>query len=90
MLDAETGGEGSYQFEGADDLMQRTADEIVTVFFDQIEDSILKHHADWELNGVMKNRDRDVVVGMGSLIPVKDEPSLPFVVVISRRGNHPS
>jgi len=86
MLDAETGGEGSYRFEAAEDLMQQTADEIVTVFFDCVGDAVLKHHADWELNGVMKNHDRDVVAAMGSLIPEKNEPSLPFVLVISSRG----
>lgn len=85
MLDAETGGEGSYKFEGVDDLMHRTADEIVSVFFDHVEDTILKQNADWELNGVMKNQERDVVVAMGTLIPKKDEAPRPFLLVVSSR-----
>lgn len=88
MLDAETGGEGLYQFEGAEDLMHRTADEIVSVFFEHVEDTVLKQHADWELNGVMKNGDRDVVVAMGSLIPQRNEPPLPFVLVVSNRSHN--
>lgn len=83
MLDAATGGEGAYEFPGPADLMDRTADEIVTTFFNYVEDEVLSHHADWELNGVMKNRDRSVVVAMGSLIPARDEPPLPFALVIA-------
>jgi hypothetical protein len=29
IMDAQTGGEGAYEFEAADDLMGRTGDEIV-------------------------------------------------------------
>lgn len=83
MLDAETGGEGIYQFEGPDQLMQRTADEIVSVFFDRVEKQILAHHVDWEINGVMKNRERGVVTAMGTLIPDKATPPLPFLLLIS-------
>ena len=37
MLDAETDGEGGYAFEGPEDLLSRTADEIVNTFFEQAE-----------------------------------------------------
>jgi len=83
MLDAETGGEGSYQFEGPEDLMQRTADEVVSIFFEQVEPRVLRHHVDWEVNGVFKNRERRIVSAIGSLIPQKDEPALPFLLLIS-------
>jgi len=83
MLDADTGGEGRYRFDGPADLMGRTADEIVTVFFDHVEKEVLRRHADWEINGVMKNRDRGVVTAIGSLIPAKNDPSLPFLLMIS-------
>jgi hypothetical protein len=36
--------------------MQRTADEIVAEFFEHVEKEYLKTNADWELNGVTKNR----------------------------------
>jgi hypothetical protein len=82
MMDAETGGEGKYTFQGPDDLMKRTADEIVAAFFESATD-ILSKHADWELNGVLKNRERGVVTAIGSLVPDKGE-ELPFLLMISK------
>lgn len=86
MMDAETSGEGSYVFEGPADLMQRTADEIVNTFFDHVEKQVLKAHVDWEVNGVMKNRERKVVTAMGSLIPDKNDEPMPFLLLISDHG----
>ena len=87
MLDAETNGEGSYAFEGPQDLMQKTADEIVSVFFDHVEKEVLGTHADWEVNGVMKNKERGIVTAIGSLIPEKNDPPLPFLLLISNQAN---
>jgi hypothetical protein len=86
MLDAATDGEGSYTFEGPSDLMERTADEIVAVFFDHVEKEILKSHADWEINGVMKNKERAIVTAIGSLIADKGDPPSPFLLFISNRN----
>ena len=83
MLDAETNGEGAYMFEGPADLLRKTADEIVTTFFDFVEKEVLKSHADWEINGVMKNKERGIVTAIGSLIPEKNDPPLPFLLLIS-------
>jgi hypothetical protein len=83
MLDAETGGEGRYRFDAPADLMSRTADEIVAIFFNHVEKEVLPRHADWEINGVMKNRERGVVTAIGSLIPDKNDPPLPFLLMIS-------
>jgi hypothetical protein len=89
MMDAETDGEGSYTFEGPDDLMSRTADEIVNVFFDHVEKQVLENHVDWEINGIMKNSERGVVTALGSLIPQVGDPPLPFLLMISTEGtNH--
>jgi hypothetical protein len=87
MLDAETNGEGSYAFEGPSDLMQKTADEIVSLFFDHVEKEVLRTHADWEVNGVMKNKERGIVTAIGSLIPEKNDPPLPFLLLISNQAN---
>jgi hypothetical protein len=84
MLDAETGGEGHYRFTAPDDLFSKTADEIVTTFFDHVEQEVLRHHVDWELNGIMKNPDRRVVTAMGSLIPARNGPPLPFLLMIAQ------
>lgn len=86
MMHAETGGEGSYQFQGPDDLMKKTADEIVAVFLDHVESEILRHHVDWEINAVFKNKQRGVVSAIGSLIPEKDDEPLPFLVMISEQN----
>jgi hypothetical protein len=85
MLDAETGGEGQYDFKGPDDLFHKTADEIVTTFFDYVEKDVLRQHVDWELNGVMKNTQRGVVTAMGTLIPGDGGTPLPFLVMIAKK-----
>jgi hypothetical protein len=84
MMDASTGGEGAYEFDGPENLFSKTADEIVTAFFEHIENDVLKHHADWEINGVMKNKERSVVTALGSLTPSENDAPLPFMVMISR------
>jgi hypothetical protein len=48
-----------------------------------VEPQILKHHVDWEVNGVFKNRERHMVAAIGSLIPQQDDPPLPFLLLIS-------
>jgi hypothetical protein len=83
IMDAETGSEAGYQFNGPVDLMSRTGDEIVNVFFDQVDREVLRDHADWELNGVVNNRERHVVTAIGSLIPKKNDPPIPFLLMIS-------
>lgn len=83
LLDAETNGEGAYSFEGPPDLMRKTADEIVAAFFDHVEQNVLKDGADWEVNGVMKNKERGIVTAIGSLIPEKDDAPMPFLLLIS-------
>ena len=85
MMDAETGGEGSYRFEGPDNLMKLTADEIVSAFFTAVEPTILKNHVDWEINGAMKNKERSVVTAMGALVPDRNEPDMPFLLMISEK-----
>ncbi len=83
MMDGATGGEGAYEFTGPDDLMSRTADEIVTTFFDHVENQVLTRHADWELNGAIKNRPHGVVTAMGTLIPERNDEPLPFLLMIA-------
>ena len=85
MMDAATGGEGTYEFDAPDDLFKKPADEIVAAFFDHVETEILKHEADWELNGALKNKERNIVTAMGSIIPSRSEPPLPFLRMIAQR-----
>lgn len=83
MLDGATGGEGRYQFDGPENLLSLTSDEIVSWFFGQVEAEVLHAHIDWEMNAVMKNREHSVVTAIGSLIPEKNDPPLPFMLMIS-------
>jgi hypothetical protein len=83
MMSADTGGEGVYTFEADDSLMKRPADEIVGVFFDHVEDKVLKHNVDWELNSAMKSKAHGVVTAMGALVTDDDQPSLPFLLMIA-------
>lgn len=85
MMDSATGGEGAYEFDAPPDLMKSTADEIVATFFDFVEDEVLRNHADWELNGVMKNADLSTVVAMGTLIPQEGDKPMPFALFIADR-----
>jgi hypothetical protein len=85
MIDGQTGGEGSYQFDGADNLMSLTADEIVSTFFDHVERDVLQRHSDWELNSVMKNKPLRVVTALGSLVPANGGDPSPFLLMISER-----
>ena len=83
MLDGETSGEGQYTFERPADLMRRPADEIVSLFFDHVEKEVLRSNVDWEINGELKNKERRIVTAMGSLIPQKEDPPMPFLLLIS-------
>lgn len=83
MMDAATGGEGAYEFDSADDLMKKPADEIVAAFFDYVDKNVLVQAADWELNSALKSKERRVVTAMGSLIPSSDDAPMPFLLMIS-------
>jgi hypothetical protein len=83
---SDTGMEGVYDFEERADLMTRPADDVVKAFIDYAERSIFEDdHIDYELNGVMKHKMKDVVVGMGALYRKGHEEGLPFTVIINPR-----
>lgn len=83
ILDAQNGNEAGYEFNGPPDLMQQAADDVVGAFFDEVDHAVLHDHIDWELNGALNNRERRVVTGIGSLIPKKEAPPIPFLLMIS-------
>lgn len=85
MMSADSSGEGHYTFEADADLMKRTADEIVSVFFHHVEEEVLRGKVDWELNSVFKNKQHGVVTAMGGLITDEDQPAMPFLVMISAK-----
>jgi hypothetical protein len=86
MLDSDSGAEGSYRFEHRDDLMKRPADEVVSAFFEYAEREVFaRDHLEYELNGVLKNKDATTVVAIGAL-HMHDHPKdgQPFTVFISK------
>ena len=74
---------GSYPFDGPDTLFDKTADQIVRAFFEHVDTDIFHHHVDYEMNSAFKNRDRNAVTAMGSLI-LDNDSHLPFLLLISR------
>ncbi len=84
MMDAASGNEGRYTFEGPDDLLTRRGPSRVLMhFLDQLDRREFPHqHVDYELNGAYKNREHGVVTGMGTL-EFENGATAPFLVMIS-------
>jgi hypothetical protein len=83
MMDADTGGEGRYGFEGADDLFARTPVQIVRAFMEHVDRDEFPHqHIEYELNAAFKNADKRVVTAMGQLI-LEHLPPIPFMLMIA-------
>ncbi|MDX2263740.1 MAG: hypothetical protein NW215_02030 [Hyphomicrobiales bacterium] len=85
MLDAATGGEGSYTFHYDGDLFKETADEVIHQFFEHVDKTVFAHHVDYEINASFKNKERRVVTAIGSLIIVRGgkEEEMPFLLMVS-------
>ncbi|MCR9221796.1 MAG: hypothetical protein NXI21_16350 [Alphaproteobacteria bacterium] len=82
MMDAVTGGEGRYDFEGPDELLARTPVRVVRAFMEHVDrDLFPRVHIDYELNAAYNDRTRRVVTAMGTLIH-DDDPPTPFLVMI--------
>lgn len=80
----DTGQEGVYTFEDRADLMQEPADDVVAAFFSYANRAIFEHeHISYELNGVMKHKNRNVVMGMGVLHLEGHTDGLPFTIAIN-------
>lgn len=78
-----SGSDGVYRFDADDDLFKRPADEIVEAFMEHIhEQHVIPSRDHYELNSAWKNKEKQVVTAVGSLI-VKDD-ALPFVLMISQ------
>ncbi len=84
MLNTTQGSEdGTYPFEAPEELFEAPADQIVRTFFDHVDREIFHHHVDYEMNAAFKNKDRNAVTAMGSLI-MSDQSHLPFLLLIGR------
>jgi hypothetical protein len=84
MMDSATGAEGSYKFEHRDDLMKQPADDVVAAFFEHAEREVFSRgHVEYELNGVVKNKEQKTVVAIGSLRMQGDADFQPFTIFIA-------
>ena len=86
IMDAATGGEGSYDFEEAEELLRSSPVRVIRKFMEHIEhDLIPENYQDYELNAAFKSDDAKVVTGLGSLMLTHD-PAIPFVIMISAKA----
>lgn len=86
LVDAKTGNEGSYDFDGPDDLMDRTPVGVVRHFMEFVDQTVLpSQHVDYELNAAMKNRERRIVTAMGDLHFEHGEDPAPFMLMIAAK-----
>jgi hypothetical protein len=85
MMDASSGGEGTYHFEGPDDLIEgRGAARVLMHFLDDLDRrEFPKQHVDYELNAAHKSQEHGVVTGMGTLL-LENGGALPFLVMINK------
>lgn len=86
IMDADTGGEGIYDFEHREDLFDNPTDEIIEAFFEHADRAVMsRNHVNYEINGCMKHKDRDVVVAMGQLVLDNGPPAVPFTLIIGKK-----
>jgi hypothetical protein len=77
------GGEGTYTFEGPDDLMNKSPARVMRHFMAWVDANAGIGHVDYELNAVMKNDDASIVTSLGRMIFDGDNAQ-PFVCMIAR------
>lgn len=83
IMDAESGAENAYRFDGPDDLFDRTPMRIVRTFFETIEQSMFhRHHVDYEINTAIKKPEHRLVLVTGSYHLASGD-DLPFLMMIS-------
>ncbi|MBO6637089.1 MAG: hypothetical protein JJ920_09190 [Roseitalea sp.] len=86
VIHPETGGEGRYDFEASEGLMDKSPVKVLRHFMEIVDRQILPaEHVDYELNAAMKSDNGKVVTGMGIMILDKGA-QLPFVAMISERS----
>ncbi|MGF1476732.1 MAG: hypothetical protein ACFB6S_14330 [Geminicoccaceae bacterium] len=78
-----SGSDHLYQFDVEDDFMDRPADEIVEAFVDYLHrEGELKDPSAYELNSAIKNREKGVIMAIGSL--ALGAELMPFVAMFSQ------
>lgn len=85
VIHPETGGEGRYDFENSEGLMEKSPATVMRRFMEIVDRKVLPNeHIDYELNATMKSDTGNVVTGMGILV-LSGGKRLPFVAMISEK-----
>jgi hypothetical protein len=82
LMHGNRGGEGTYRFDGDDDLMTRTPVRVMRVFMEWVEANAGVGAIDYELNAALKDEKSGTVTALGKLI--FDDSEQPFVCMITR------
>lgn len=89
FLDAETGGNDTYEFEAQADLFRMPARDIVDTFIKHLNnESSYPSPMSYELNSAVKKQTKKIVLATGSLIVAKGE--IPFLLMISPQNRERS
>ena len=87
MLDAETGQDGTYDFEAHEDLMNDTPVRVVRAFFEHVDRAAFPtKHVDYEINAAFKNKERGIVTCMGALHFDGGASPAPFLLMVARKA----
>ncbi len=82
FLDAETGGNETYEFVAKADLFRMPARDIVGTFIKHLDnESGYTSPMSYKLNSAVKKKAKKIVMATGSLLMAKGE--IPFLVMIS-------
>lgn len=81
LMHGERGGEGTYEFEAEDGLIENSAMTMVRRFMEHLTDNAGLGNFEWHVNAAMKNKEKGVVTALGELVLSGDEE--PFVCFIT-------
>ena len=85
VIHPKTGGEGRYDFDNSEGLMEKSPAKVLQRFMEFVDKKFLPaEHVDYELNAALKSENGTVVTGMGTLI-LDGGKRLPFVAMISEK-----
>lgn len=84
LMHGSRGGEGRYEFEGSDDLLDQTPVRVMRAFMESVEAKAEVGHIDYEINAALKNQPHKVVTVVGDLVFNGDDRQ-PFMCMLSKK-----
>lgn len=82
LMHGDRGGEGTYMFEGPDDLMRHSPVTVLKAAMAHLDAHAGLGHIDFEINAALKNSEKSVVTALGALV-FHGEDFQPFVCFIA-------